>query len=520
MEALCPADLLIENVTVITMDPQLPKAFGIAIAKDKIIGLLPSSSSSWPLTPTGLRMNGNNLVILPGLIDAHCHLRALLSQNSAVSCTSQDVRSIADILKVIHTETLQVSTNTWIRAFGYDVSQLDENRHPTRYDLDKVALEHPVRLRHVTRHVSILNSVALNIAGIGAYTSDPPGMHIERNPENNEPTGMIHGGDAWLSQHIIPNATFSELQKGVSNLQTRLLKYGITAIQDATPTNRLEDAKFWHAAIHDNWPITIQMMTDYKHHDEVAAYIKKELPTLSREKLEIGHIKVVMEALPEIVPTLDNLSKLGQDAFERDGSSLAIHVVDPEMTWTAIEAIRQIQSAFPNAHHQHRFEHLSLSPEAFLPDIAALGIRVVTNPSLIYDHGDRYLADVEPSEYEWLYRMQSLHEAGIAMAAGSDAPVASLNPWLGIQTACTRKTSKQQTVNSTEALDPWNALHLYTAGAAEAAGWQNKRGMIKPGFQADLVAVNQNPLTYPIDNLHSISVKATWIAGKLVFSDI
>ncbi len=520
MEVLCPADLIIENVIVITMDPLLPKAFGIAIAKGKIIGLLSSSSSSWPLTPTGQRINGNNLFILPGLIDAHCHLRALLSQKNAISCTSKDVSSIAEILKVIHLKTLQVPADTWIRAFGYDVSQLDENRHPTRYDLDKVTPEHPVRLRHVTRHVSILNSIALNIAGIGPHTIDPPNMYIERNPQNNEPTGMIHGGDAWLSQHIVPNTSFNELQKGVPDLQTRLLKYGITAIQDATPTNRLEDVMFWHAALRNNWPITIQLMTDYNNHAEVSAYIKQQLPYSIREKLEIGHVKVVMEALPEVVPTLDDLSKLGQDVFEKDGSSLAIHVVDPEMTWTAIEAIRQIRSAFPNANHQHRFEHLSLSPEAFIPDIAALKIRVVTNPNLIYDHGDRYLTDVETSEHEWLYKMQSLHEAGIVMAAGSDAPVASLNPWLGIQTACTRKTATQQTVNPKEALGRWDALHLYTAGAAEAAGWQKKRGMIKIGFQADLVAVNQNPLTYSVDKLHSISVKATWIAGKLVFSDM
>jgi len=515
MSSTFPADLVIDNVTVITMDPNHPFAAGVAIAKGKILGLLNKKNEKWPLASNGKRINGKGLTLLPGLIDAHCHLRAQISRDLSVYCGRENVASIKDIIQAIRSQARQLPPGAWIRASGYDPFYLKEKCQPTRWDLDQATSAHPVRLRHITRHASVLNSAALSLAGIGPDTADPPGVTVERKPESGVPTGVIYGGDAWLSQHVITPPSLNELHTGADQLQTFLLSKGITAVQDATPTNAHSDLEFWASQMKENWSITIQLMSGEKNHASMATSLATELSPDLANHLEMGPVKVVMEANPEIFPPPYELIRIASEATRRD-VPIAVHVVNPEMVWSAVDAISKA-TQHKKKKIRHRLEHLSLCPEAFLPDMADQGIMVVTNPNLIYNHGDRYLADVEAAEQNWLYRMNRVKAAGISLAAGSDAPVASFDPWIGMQTACTRATISGQFVNQEEKLERWHALAMYTSGAALAGGWENCRGMISPGYHADLIAVDRNPLTCSADTLSQIHVHATWINGRLVY---
>lgn len=510
------ADLVIENVSVITMDPLSPYAKGVAIANGKILALIKNDKEKWPLAPGGERVDGDGLSLLPGIIDAHCHLRAQISQDLSVNCGRGDLTSIEDIIRIIRERSNLLPEGSWIRASGYDPFHQINQRFPTRWDLDKATSDHPVRLRHVTRHASILNSRALEIAGISSDTTDPTGITVERVSGTRIPTGVIYGGDAWLSREVIPPHTSIELYNGAKNLQTKLLSNGITAVQDATPTNSIFDLQFWSTQMEGNWPIAIQMMSEIESHARMTNFLAKEMTPVLFNTLEMGPIKVVMEALPQLYPEHLELKRLAVEAT-RQGIPLAVHVVNPEMVWSALEAIRYASDLYPNEKIRHRLEHLSLCPDAFLPDISESGVIVVTNPSLVHDHGDRYLSEVEVSEHSWLYRMKSLLSNDIPLAAGSDAPVATVNPWIGIQTACTRTTASGKTMEINERIKRWQALEMYTTGAALAAGWQKNLGMIRPGFQADLIAVNQNPLTCANDRLCDTKVLSTWIRGKLVY---
>ncbi|MGM9922751.1 MAG: amidohydrolase [Bacillus sp. (in: firmicutes)] len=511
-----PADTIIENVSVLTMDPSHPYTKGIAIANGLIVGLL-DDNAVWPLASAGKRINGEGKTLLPGIIDAHCHLRAQISHNLSVPCGREDVCNIEEIQKAIHERAAYTSPGTWIRAAGYDPFYLYERRHPTRLQLDEAAPNHPVRLRHITRHVSVLNSVALALAGIGADTPDPPGVNIERDGKTGIPTGIIYGGDAWLSQHIVPPLAADELQSGAKLLHQELLCKGITSVQDATPSNTAFDVRFWASCIDEGWTIPIQLMADIHHYKDVMDYCTDQLTSLQKKRLETGAIKVVMEASPDLSPDLNELKKIVIEATQQS-LPVAIHVVTPEMVWSALEAIRNAQEMAPDRKIRHRLEHISLCPDAFLPDMAELQIMAVTNPSLVHEHGDRYLADVEQSEHSWLYLMNSLREAGIPLAAGSDAPVASFDPWAGIQAACTRTTNSGKYVNPAEKLSRYQALEMFTSSAARAAGWETKRGMIRPGLHADFLLVDRHPLFCPDKQLSRIQVCQTWIDGTLVFA--
>ena len=151
-----PADLVIENVSVITMDRQFPFANGVAVVNGKIAALLTNNEQKWPIKPGGMRVNGEGMTLLPGLIDAHCHLRAQTSMNLAVPCSRNKINSIEEIILAIREHAKRLPTGTWIRATGYDPFFLTENRHPNRWDLDKAAPNHPVRLRKSDRSHVVL----------------------------------------------------------------------------------------------------------------------------------------------------------------------------------------------------------------------------------------------------------------------------------------------------------------------------------------------------------------------------
>lgn len=508
------ADFIIYNVSVITMNPDTPMAYGVAITDKKFIGLLDKNDKyKWSLAPNGQYIDGQGMTLLPGFIDAHFHLKAQISKLFSIDSSKHKVSSIGEIIQLIknHANTLQ--KETWIRAVNYDPFYLKENRHPTRWDLDKATSKHPIRLRHVTRHVSVLNSKGLKQAGISRHTVDPPGVNVERDLRTNIPTGVIFGGDAWLSKHIVPPLDKTYFNQGVHHLKTLLLSNGIIALQDATPTNTTSDLQFWSNKVEEGWPIKIQLMTEIDNHEQMASFLQHELPNTST--IQMGPVKVIMESYPQLQPGIEELTYIAIKASER-GTPLAIHVVEPEMVTIALEAIKQADPLLKKEIN-HRFEHLSLCPDAFLPDIADLGISIVTNPSLLHDHGDRYFTNVHPSEHDWLYRMNSLKKSGIQLAAGSDAPVASLNPFIGIQTACTRSTLSGNILGINEKLDRVQALELYTTGAAKVAGWDRSLGMIYPGYDASFILVDNNPLTCPDQLLANIQVFQTWINGELVY---
>ena len=516
MSANPPAELIIDNVQVITMDPLLPSANGIAIAKGKIVGVLHSGQKNWPLAPGGRKIDGGGMFILPGLIDAHCHLRAVLSRRLSVSSGKDDVASVSELIGKIRAHANQLPAGQWVRAGGYNPFYLEENRHPTRHELDFAAPNHPVRLRHVTRHISVLNSFALRLAGISRNSHSPPGMTVERDPHTNEPTGVIYGGDKWLSECIVPPYEPEQWQAGTKQLETFLLSRGITALIDATPTTSIADLKHWLAQMNNGWPITIQFMAEDHNHDMLCRFLTDEIPVHIRGRMQAGAVKVVMEANPELHPSLDELKEIASKAAKKD-ASLAIHVVDPEMIWTALEAVRNSKEKYPRNRSICRFEHLSLCPDAFLDDLKALDITAVTNPCFIREHGDRYLAEVDPDEYDWLYPMKSLLDKGIRLAAGSDAPVASFSPWAGISAAIDRNTLSGKTIGHDEKLSRYQALNMYTVSAAQSAGWEDCRGMLRPGFQADFIILKESPLHCPAEKLEQMNVHQTWIEGNLVY---
>ena len=168
--------------------------------------------------------------------------------------------------------------------------------------------------------------------------------------------------------------------------------------------------------------------------------------------------------------------------------------------------------------HRHRIEHGSVCPPDLAERIASAGIMVVSNPAFIHYSGQRYLKTVAPSQLNYLYPFSSLMKKGVQVAAGSDAPIAPVNPLAGIYGAVTRKARGNGIVVEKEKIGVYEAVAMFTVMAARSSFDENQKGIIAPGKIADLVVLSDNPFTVPEEEIKNLRVEVTIIGGKVVYS--
>ena len=453
------SDLIITNALIVTMDPDFPRADTLAIKdgriltigdRDKLIGLITSRTEV-------LDLHGRT--VLPGFIDAHLHLRALAESLVTLNISPENgVSSIAHIQERIQQESLRHPPGTWIRAGGYDETFLDEQRDPNRWDLDAAAPDHPVKLTHRSGHAQVLNTWALTSLNITIETPDPPGGLMERDLETGEPTGVFYGQGDFLSS-LIPPLDKGKLDQGVKLANQELIKAGITSFQDASSRNDLERWRSFERWQSDGLlDCRVVMMLGLKGFEE---YRSGQFPmTKDKNQLKPGGVKIVLdETTGKLFPTQDDLNEIVL-SIHKAGQQAAIHALEETAIEAACTAIEQAQRIYPRKDLRHRIEHCSVCPPDLAKRIASSEIMVVSNPAFIYFSGDRYVKTVNPSQLKYLYPIGTLMKNGVSVAAGSDAPIAMVNPLAGIYGAVTRKSKKGGIVLEKEKISLYEAVAM------------------------------------------------------------
>jgi predicted amidohydrolase YtcJ len=412
--------------------------------------------------------------LIPGLIDHHIHLMATAAR--ADSLPLDEAADAADLAARLKAFARNRPPASWIRAVGYHepiAGMLD------RRGLDALALEHPVRVQHRSGALWILNSRALEIV----TQSEAPDC-VERDA-HGALTGRIWRGDAWLRE------TLGTTPPPLAPLGAALARSGVTGVTDATVTTTPEAVEVLGRA-------------------HAQGELSQRLHLMSGGPLEpgaawsIGPVKIVPDEreLPSLEDMMDRIASAR--LWRR---RVAVHCVTASelaLTLAAFEAA----GALPG----DRIEHGGVIPAAAIETILRLGLTVVTQPGFVFARGDRYLAEVDPDEQGDLYRCASLLAAGVPVAASSDAPYASTDPWLAIRAATMRRTRGGYALGEAERIDAWAALRLYL-GSAENPGGPVRR--LAPGAPADL-ALLKVPLKEALDTLASDLVAATLIEGHLV----
>ena len=501
--------LLFHNANVVTMAAEVLEAEAVAVSDGVIIAVGDAEAAASALGSDVRRFDCNSGVLLPAFIDAHCHLLSYAASLLAVDCTA--ARSIEEIQDAIRQRATRTPAGTWIRAFGYEETQLTEARHPTADDLNAATAEHPVRLIHSSGHARVLNSAALRLAGIDGSTEEPMGGTIERDLDSGEPNGVLIGMERLVDQ-AVPDLSYKELSGAVCEASRRLLAAGVTTIQDATHTNGLSEwTLFEQLMADDSLMLDVIMMEGSEHLGELPERVRNG-------RLVRGPVKVMLHELENTKPDIGEVVALTQSVQTAHalGRQIAIHAIGEQAVFHAVEALEAALLRSPREGHRHRVEHCSVLPDGMAARIAKLGINVVSQPSFIRTRGDRYLQLLPERQLERLYAFRTLSEAGVPLAASSDAPVTRPNPLASVASAVDRAAASGVAIGPGEAVGTVEALGWWTVGAARAAFQEATRGVIRPGAVADLVLLPKDVLSASPERLRTYAPLSVWRRGEQV----
>ena len=435
--------------------------------------------------------------IVPGIVDAHCHLFAAAAALNGVDCRPTAAPDVATAVRVL--QEAAAHGDGWVRGYGYDDSPVGLGRHLSRHDLDIVATERPVRVEHRSGHACVLNSLGLATVGIGRSTPDPTGGVIIRD-ERGEPTGLLLEMNGWLRERI-------GLHTGVDAsalrwFAQRLLEYGITAVTDAGPENGIQQWRGFAEIVETGaLPQRVTMMVGYAHLKEMRGAGLGYGDTACGGMLTVGHAKIMLTASSgRLHPHPEKLSEIVAMAHGM-GYPVAIHAVEQDAVVTA--ALTLIDHPPPVG--QDRIEHCGECPTDVAELVARSGALVVPNTGFLHYDGARYLRTVSKDLLPHLYPAGAMDALGIPVALGSDAPMVEPNPWASMAAAVSRRTAQGIDLGGKGLPFMARALEMHTGG-----------NRIAPGCPVDLAVVEPDPFATPLDNLPEVRAVLTVVGGRVV----
>ncbi len=516
-----------------------PAAEAVAVRGDRIAAV---GRAAEVMTLAGPRTEVVDLggrLLLPGFIDAHCHLVGYGFSRQEANCRYPTVRSIVDIQAKIREKAGATVPGQWVRAGGYDQSRLVEQRHPTRLDLDAACPDQPVLLSRTCGHIAVANSLALRMAGVTAETPDPPGGKFDRD-ERGVPNGVIRE-TAWMAFAGLLTPKHEDVVEATLAGMSDYLARGITSIHEAG-TDAATFQALREVAAGDAPKIRVYVMLDPADPAFHEACIRAGLGTgFGDEWLRLGPLKLMADGSssgPTAAtrepytsdPADSGILYLGQDeldarfaAAHRAGFQVTAHAVGDravEMVITAIERAMAtpVRTPFGSRWPRHRIEHCAMTGPGPRERIKALGIVPVLQPVFFHEFGDGYVRNYGRERASNMFTAGSYVRDGVVFALSTDCPVTSPDPMLNVSVAVSRRTMGGDIVGPEQRITVGQALSAYTAGAAYAAFEEREKGTIEPGKLADLVVLSGDPFQVPDDGLRDLTAAITVVGGKVVHS--
>ena len=505
--------LLFRDASVLTMDPRRPRAQAALVRGARIAWV--GQDADVPAGPVDRVIHCGGATLLPGFNDAHIHLLAYAASLRHLDLRPDLAGSIREVQRLIRARSRTTPPGQWIRGRGYDEYYLEGERHPTSSDLDVAAPRHPVRLDHRSGHAYVLNSLGLERVGIGVDTPDPPEGVIDRD-QAGRPTGLLFEMGGYLSRRMRESQGQELVRDSLVEASQTLLKWGVTSLQDASPENDLERWDTF-ARLQEERAVRqrLTMMPGFHHLQE---FINRGLRAgLGDSWHRLGPAKLVVTlSTGALHPSEEELRDLAASAHRRS-FPLAIHAVEEEAIMAVLRVLRHRDGRSNGHPFRDRIEHCSEATPRVQALLKGSKVAVVTQPGFLYDSGERYAAQVPQEIQTWLYPLRTMWDMALPMAAGSDAPVASPNPWLGVYGAVTRRNASGTTLHREQGLSLDQALRLYTSGAAAASRESSIKGKIQLGKLADLVLVDRDLTRVEPEELLKAQTVLTMVGGQVVW---
>jgi len=520
-------ELILHNGNIWTVSDKLPRAQAVAISggrflavgsNDEILGLAAGLSKKVDL---------GGKTVLPGFIDAHAHpCESGVNHIRMVAC---DKDSIADIQAALRERAAKTAAGKWVLGFLYDDGKTP--RPLSLQDLDAVAPDHPVLVRHRGGHTVFVNSLAMKLAGIDEHTPDPPGGRFEHDAAGHL-TGHVGDKATEAFMRLIAfSPTRDDYREGAKLISNIFTSKGVTSAGDAltSPDNLqgYQDARDagdlrMRVCCHMTVEVIDQMMAAGVH------------TGFGDEWVRIGAVKQFADGSisertawlsePYIgIPDYHGLQVTSRDQlYEHSrkahaaGWQLATHANGDLAIDTVLGVYEQVQRELPKPDPRFRLEHCTLLNDSLLQRMQALQVIPVPFSGYVYFHGD-VMHFYGEQRTQHMFPMRDFLSHGLQPADSSDYTASPSDPMMWLRSQVTRTDMKGNVWGSNQKLTLEEAIHCGTINGAHATFEEKRKGSIEPGKLADLVVLAENPFQTEPLNLQKIAVERTMVGGQWVY---
>lgn len=535
------ADIIIRNARIYTMEGEGQTAEAMVIRSGTFCYVGDEAGASDYSCPLNLDLKGKT--VLPGLGDSHLHLYAYCQNQTTVPL--EEVRSIPQLKKALADKMMETEEGEWVKGTGFDQTKFLENRMPTRKDLDEVSTQRPIVIRRCCLHVMVANTKAMELAEITPKMAAESGGLIEVD-EGGNLTGIFRETATGVFDDIVPDPLQDPERKRA--IMAQVLKHmasrGITSIHTfaAHIWNYYEDLETYQRLQADGLlPLRVQISLDtffQPSPEEVRRNPMERVYTGAYKIFTDGSLGSRSAALREeysddpgnygVLPDQEELKKKLGECWER-GLQPAIHAIGDkalDITLDAIEELLENQKKKGETLHQKdprlpiRLIHAQFTTPDQIQRMKKLPIALDIQPVFLMTdlHWIEDRLGKERVNHTYLWR--SLVEEGIIVTGGSDSPVESWDPFLGIYAAVNRQDLEGNPPGGwkpQERLTVYQAISLFTKNIPFASREEEWRGTIAPGKFADFAVVDRDPFGIPPRELKDIQVLQTFVGGEQVF---
>lgn len=534
-ETVATGEALFTNTLVRTLNNEQPTAEAVLTRDGRVVAVGSASDLRAVASRNARHVDLGGATLLPGFIESHNHFASAGQANAHVDVRGHLVDSIGTLQRLLRERADQVGPGEWVLGRGYDQTLLQEDRHPTRHDLDAAVGDHPAIIWHISYHTLVASSAALRLAGVDRNTPDQPGGEIERDV-HGEPTGLMLEGPAMqLVSRLLPQATVDTIRAGLGLARDQYMPTGITTVHDAVVADRETIDAYAAAMLAGELPMRVYMMIAPELYDGDLEGQSGDLgPSygLPRGRLIAGPVKLFQDGAIQSYtaaltqPYYDAPDTYGVKIYEPEqltgmiidhhtrGRQIAIHGNGDSAIDDILNGYEAALSVQPRDDHRHRIEHLQTARPDQLERMARLGVVSSVFINHLWWFGDRHLKRFLGRERaERMEPLASLTALGIRWGLHSDCPVTEVNPLLGIWLAVNRRTSGGQAIGEAEKVSVEQALRGFGPDAAYIGFQEQELGTIAPGYFADFVALSGDPVADP-ETINELQVVRTIIDGE------